>query len=306
MDKVKIALAQLKKHHFWVLSLLVAIMALTTWSMATGDLDAIFTARKGAVEGKFNSVLAVNGQTDPPNEGVIAAIREQIDGAPTRNVKGVRQSVLEAWEALYKEQTEKNQLPEVLKNPRFREHFKQLVEGKITDLSDDDRAYYMNEIQKYFPKLIEEVDVRRPKGEGTEGGGRGGGGRPTGLRSRERMGMGRRVESEADQRDLVGVVEWDDKNLEDIERQFFWEEVPNTDRVLLRKRTSGCMKRCCGSSRTSTRAPPATTTPRSSGSRPWRSAATPWRAGRGSGNRSFTASAAATGQWAWVAPWECR
>ena len=165
---------------------------------------------------------------------------ERIDRAPTRNVKGVRQSVLEAWEALYKEQTEKNQLPEVLKNPRFREHFKQLVEGKITDLSDDDRAYYMNGDPKVLPQAHRGSRMcARPKGEGTEGGGRGGGGRPTGLRSRERMGMGRRVESEADQRDLVGVVEWDDKNLEDIERQFFWEEVPNTDRVLLAKRPLG-------------------------------------------------------------------
>ncbi len=81
MDKVKIAWAELKKHHFWVLCLIVAITALTTWSLATDAVDEIFKTRKGVVDGKFSSVLQVNGENDPPNEGVIAAIRDQIDGA---------------------------------------------------------------------------------------------------------------------------------------------------------------------------------------------------------------------------------
>ena len=105
--------------------------------------------------------MAVNEQTDPPNEGVIGWVRGQIDGGP--GVNGVRERVLQAWKALYKEQRQKNRLPDVLKKQTFREHFEQLMEGKIPELNDVDREYYMNEIQKYFPKLIEEVDVRRPK-----------------------------------------------------------------------------------------------------------------------------------------------
>ena len=39
MDKVKMALVQLQKHHFWVLRLLIVVTVLVVWSLASADVE---------------------------------------------------------------------------------------------------------------------------------------------------------------------------------------------------------------------------------------------------------------------------
>ena len=50
MDKVKVYLKVLKKHHFWVLAAVVVIVSASVWSSATGQLEAKFKSDKSKIE----------------------------------------------------------------------------------------------------------------------------------------------------------------------------------------------------------------------------------------------------------------
>ena len=115
MDKLKIALAQLKKHHFWVLSALIVVTALVAWDAATIPWKQTASSdAKSEVDGRFSAVGNVITTKDPPNEGVIKTIHELIDGTGDKEGEGLKQKVVQAWTFLYEKQTEKNPLPKVL------------------------------------------------------------------------------------------------------------------------------------------------------------------------------------------------
>ena len=144
MDKVKLALAWLKKYHFWVLCVVVLLTAWSTWASAMSDVDERFGKRKGDLEGKFSSVQSVRRLPNHPNDGVIKALHNKIDRG---DEKGLKQTVLQAWTALYNEQKQKNRLPNVL-NKQFESDFDaHKQEGRMTELPDRDREQYQNEIK---------------------------------------------------------------------------------------------------------------------------------------------------------------
>ena len=106
-------------------------------------------------------MLHVNSEPNHPNEAVIKAVRDAIDGASDK--PGVKQNVLRAWTILYDEQKKKNALPEVL-GTQFKEHWK--TDLPTAELDPDDLDTYMYQIEKYFPKLFDMIDLRRPKDSG--------------------------------------------------------------------------------------------------------------------------------------------
>ncbi len=73
MDKVKMALVQLKKHHFWVLCLLIMVTVLVVWSLASAGVEDRYLGSSGRVsviEKKTSDVGTVLATTNPPNPGV--------------------------------------------------------------------------------------------------------------------------------------------------------------------------------------------------------------------------------------------
>ncbi len=106
MDKVRIALAVLKKHHFWALSVLIVVIGAVVWYMATGTLADQFDSRKSALQNAFSKVSTIASEQNPPNDKVIAAIEAKTDIQRTK--------VLKLWQKLYNEQTERNKLPNAL------------------------------------------------------------------------------------------------------------------------------------------------------------------------------------------------
>ncbi len=260
MDKVKFVMAQLKKQHFWVLSLVIVVTALVAWAGATSSLDERFNARKTEVDGKFSAVGDVKTTVNPPNDGVINKIHELIDNKAvdkSGEPEGLKQKDLQAWEFLYKRQTDKNPLPKVLDQDFVRD-FQELEQRPIVDkpeaeldeldrLPELDREQYQREIQRYVspetveekhvekhrkgeaPKhheyLFEKLDLLRPKSE--PGGGHAGGKQPRG-RGRFRPGMPPADAGGEKAVDLVGVLEWNPADLDRITSQFVWVETPDT------------------------------------------------------------------------------
>ena len=54
MDKVKLALAKLKKYHFWVLCVLIVLIGLLSWAWATQDLASQTEAHVKVLEGEVS------------------------------------------------------------------------------------------------------------------------------------------------------------------------------------------------------------------------------------------------------------
>ncbi|MEN6492656.1 MAG: hypothetical protein ABFD16_00070, partial [Thermoguttaceae bacterium] len=151
MDKVKIALAILRKHHFWFLCGVVVLLALVIWTTATADLVDRFTTRKTALESLKSSVQSVNSKPDHPNRGTIGAIQ-----SATQKLKG---NVFATWQFLHGEQKEKNTWPRELG-----QDFLNVINSLKLDeeIPPQYLERYHNFIVRHFPALFEILDVRLP------------------------------------------------------------------------------------------------------------------------------------------------
>jgi hypothetical protein len=218
MEKVRVILAALRKHLFWVLCGVLVTVCLTTWLMATSQLSAKFEARSRQLNSRFNEVRSTITDNHP-NEDGIKRISE-LHGKLGDNV-------FEAWSYLYEEQRRQNPLPDVVKQM---EGFEQEFEKRWGPLerldpnNDMDLKYrerYANQITKHFPTLTDMIDRRYlPEDSGT------GIKRPLGPLP---AGKGAAAAAQA-----VGTVWWDDQDLGKTEERFTrWRTIPSTLEVLL-------------------------------------------------------------------------
>ena len=93
-EQSKAVVAQLKKHHFWLLWLIVLATGVTVWYLATGTLEASFKKDSGAIDRSFSNLSGLGNQMR--NEAMI----EQIQ---TEQKKIVDQAAT-AWTSLYDRQ----------------------------------------------------------------------------------------------------------------------------------------------------------------------------------------------------------
>lgn len=229
MDKVKEILAQLKKHYFWVLIGVVLVAAVVVWFLATGDLRSRFTARQEAIKKRFDELQSIVGNSQHPNDKTIAYVRGLLGSSDLpETLKG---KVFTAWELLYREQKEKNQLPGTL-GEGFKSEFESLGPNK-KDLPAEFLELYQSFIDRHLPTLRESVRWRHPKDETGATGVRPGGetatakppspfGRPTGEAG-----------GNVDAVEMVGVVDWDSTSWERILAHFNWSVRPTTQQVVL-------------------------------------------------------------------------
>jgi hypothetical protein len=94
MDKLKVYLKVLKKHHFWVLAAIVVIVSCSVWSSATGQLEADFKKNKQQVEGATSALTTII--PDAPNDTFKTGV-ENLQ-------KELRKKVYSSWQEMYKQQ----------------------------------------------------------------------------------------------------------------------------------------------------------------------------------------------------------
>ena len=210
MDQLKVILAVLKKHHFWVLGGVVLILLLGIWWQSTAGIAKEYDGRKGALKRHFADISTLAGAVDPPNEGVIAAIVRVHDK--------LFDNVLKAWKYLYEQQQEKNRLPDDL-GPEFIARWNSL---KADDpIPDEYRDIYWTFITNYLPKQLKRVRIWRPK-EGQEEHRKAAGGlMPEGGRHRD------------EDVEYVGLVVWDQGNYEQFQLRLNWSRRPSTEQIRL-------------------------------------------------------------------------
>jgi hypothetical protein len=169
MDQVRVFLKLLVKYHFWILSVLVLIIATVCWTMASSSLDAKFSQRKTTIDGAFSSMTSLKQQATCPNPEVNKANQEKVDEQT--------KIVMDVWKNLYQRQRD-----EVLKWPKelgdqFIEYIEKLkFRGPI---NNEMRSNYQNYIEKRFDGLLEIVKAQKTDAGagGYPGGGYGEGGR---------------------------------------------------------------------------------------------------------------------------------
>ena len=249
MDKVKIALAVLKKHHFWVLNGLIVVICAVVWYLATGSLADQFDSRKSTLQSAFSKVSTIASEQNPPNESVIAAIKAKTDVQRTK--------VLVLWEKLYDEQTKRNQLPDALSD-YFKHAFLSLEPEE--DLLRPEREEYREFIEGQFPKLEAELDVLRPKEDPDAPSAPGNRNRPPNRRPPSagnrgpNLGMpnalglpeglggaaarsrpstpAANTQTTRNEAEMIGIVAWNKDDRNGVWQRFSWERTPNTQQVL--------------------------------------------------------------------------
>ena len=151
MDRPKIALAAIKKHHFWVLCGVVVAVGLALWWTSTSSVDGKRTTRTAKITGDLNQMVKIVGIPRHPNQKVIKHRN-------TQTVKN-KEEILRAWAGLYNLQKEKNPLPTVLGDD-FKKEFEAL--GPLEDLEYEYLQRYREFIGRHIPKLFEMADILRP------------------------------------------------------------------------------------------------------------------------------------------------
>lgn len=220
MDKLKTVLAGLKKHHFWVVCLLVIVVGVAISVVATADLANQYAQREKKLKSTLDTVRNISREIDHPNDGINSALKK---AHGEQKVK-----VWDSWKFLYEKQKKENPWP---KPPILSEEFLLVVKSLKPGEPIDEVRYremYQNFIGRYVPKLFDIVDVRRwekiddaDKDKRTDRGAA----RPAGIDS---AGY-----DQQENMKLVGKIDWDEADRERILMEFDWPERPTSLQVWL-------------------------------------------------------------------------
>lgn len=166
MDQLRTALKWLKQQHFWVLSVLAALIGLGCWWVVSGKMSALYETSQKTITAEFTSLATLSSAPFHPNE--------TINGRQLAETKKIADNVTKLWEQLYDRQRE-----QVLQWPAaLSKAFRDFVEKKQfgDEIDAELRNNYQNYIERHFPELPKQIGARVMEvgAIGTLGGGRGG------------------------------------------------------------------------------------------------------------------------------------
>lgn len=164
MDQLRKVLGWLKRQHFWVLSVLVALIAVGCWWKAAGTLSAEYKRNESTITSGFKSLADLRQDPFHPND----TINQQQIAETKKQAVGVNAT----WQQLYDRQRE-----QVLEWPAaLSQEFRDYVEKRKfgDEIPSHLRDNYQNYAEGYFPKLPEIVGARVMRA-GEVGGAYGGG-----------------------------------------------------------------------------------------------------------------------------------
>jgi hypothetical protein len=213
MDKVKMILAVVKKHHFWVLVGLVCVLGLTVYVAAASNLQQKYQERSTTLKSALEQVQTISRQADHPNEKRIEKWKE------VQKEQGGK--VLEGWQTLYNRQQKENPWPDL--GPEFQKMIKSLDPDK--DIPLDFRLVYQNFINGTLDSLFKTVDYRRD-----EQGQPGAAAPPAAAAGKNE---GDRVLAPRPNVKTIGIVDWIVSDRERIRRGFNFPTTPSSRQVRL-------------------------------------------------------------------------
>ena len=218
MDKLKVILKKLKKHHFWIVCSLVTLVAIVMVFMAIGTLNEERSAQSSKISSTQSSVEQLRMAQLHPN-------KQYHDEQEALNKKA-SQAIAQAWASRYDRQADLLVWPEELDSRLVQkvEGLRPIESAEIDDTSfhmprRQERTFYSDFIKEEIPALAEMIGARW---------------NPTGGNRSNTMGM---EETEEDT-GPPPLVLWDQSNQQELKRDHFdWsatdaEGVPTTLQLL--------------------------------------------------------------------------
>ncbi|NLS98337.1 MAG: hypothetical protein GXX96_39910 [Planctomycetaceae bacterium] len=241
MDQVKVALAVMKKHGFWILVVVVVLVGVGVWFTAARALAAAYEARKTALQTQYTTVNGIKSEST--GEEAAHPNEERIERWSQRILKN-RKEALVAWERMYADQKNRNQWPGSLSR-RFHQMIRE-VEARGIEIPNEFLEEYQTFINQHFKVIDQMINRRKPKevdrskvaggpmGAGYSTGGAEYMGAPGGMEyGGEEAGgdmMGYGVTSGVE---MEGIVDWNDADYGRIQQGVYWVTRPLTIEVLL-------------------------------------------------------------------------
>jgi len=203
MEQVKVYLAVLKKHHFWLLVVVAMLLATYGWYAGTKALDAQFASNKSTIDSAFSGAQAIKpGDPNP-------SFKEKTDALHERQ----KTTTLAAWERLYRRQRENLKWPETVK------HIGTLKAS--TPIDPDDRQTYRQYFHAEFPNLFGRIEPLQqvPVNPGPAGAGGAAPGAPP------------VAAAAAAEQKLQGKVDWPATERDALVKRYDWKSVPTNIQV---------------------------------------------------------------------------
>lgn len=167
MDQLRKVWGWLQRQHFWVLIVVVVLVAAGCWFRGASALWREYDANRKKIEAEFTAAQTVRSKSFHPNEKVQTAQNEQIAEQ--------QKAVNALWQQLYERQT-----ATVLKWPsNLSREFRNWIAKRSfgAEIPRNLRAHYNNYIRDHFPELPKIVGALVDDSQSSGGGefGRGGG-----------------------------------------------------------------------------------------------------------------------------------
>jgi hypothetical protein len=149
----KLDLATIKKHHFWILSGTLVLVALVCWVVGGSLLSSDYAAKKSQRESVYSAVSAI--PSDNPNEKFTQFVDDR--------KKVLASDVYQGWDKRFRDQAEiVYTWPLWMKTEYWADIERCRFEDKEIDSTI--RQYYLNQLkaEPEFPKLYDLIRVRKP------------------------------------------------------------------------------------------------------------------------------------------------
>src|SRR6185312_4411153 len=213
MDQAKVALAVIKKYHFWILSAVVLITGTAVWFMASDKLAKAFEADKSKIETATKALDPFNAE-NPPN----ALFKEKVD----KLHEGLKVEVSGVWKELYEKQVRLFVWPDLIAADIAKLQPGEPIPQRLRDF------YNNNIVRDEWKRVLAEVDLRRPVGGEPEFGGAAQGGM---AEMGMPLGMGNQFGAEA--QEMEGLVVWDRAARQAIIDRYYSDKAPSDLKVRL-------------------------------------------------------------------------
>jgi hypothetical protein len=204
MNKVREILEKIKRHQFWILCGIVALVGIVSWWMATGSLAETYNKNKAEIDSYQQKVKSVADAPQHHNDSSITKYKEQTEQT--------KKQVYDAWQKIYDEQKAKVYVwPTDVLGKEFVDHVTSLGPNEDIDLAF--RTYYQTRAVNHFKKLAalmeaEWVDPRASTG------------RTEYNRGSPRANVG-----------AMYKVEWAAQKFQELQGNYMWPETPTTKQI---------------------------------------------------------------------------
>jgi hypothetical protein len=159
MDQVRTALAWLKRYHFWVLTVLVVLIALGCWWSASNKMSAKYAADQSTIAAAF-------GQVDQVHKASFHA-NDSINNHQIEEIKKLSDSVAKLWQTLYDKQRENVLKWPTALNQTFRDTVEKMQFNE--EIPSELRNHYQNYIERHYPELPKQISARPLEASDTGG-----------------------------------------------------------------------------------------------------------------------------------------